>query len=83
MTFLYIYSFLILSDENIHPDKLDEIIGKEYSAQIATSAIALYEKARDYAATNGIIIADTKFEFGIDENGVLTLANEVLTPGKA
>jgi phosphoribosylaminoimidazole-succinocarboxamide synthase len=43
-------------------------------------SIALYEAARDYAATRGIIIADTKFEFGLDEQGTLVLMDEVLTP---
>ncbi|KAI8846617.1 phosphoribosylaminoimidazole-succinocarboxamide synthase, partial [Chytridium lagenaria] len=67
-------------DENIHPSKLVSIIGKEYAEQLEEVAIKLYKKASDYALSKGIIIADTKFEFGIDENGKLVLADEVLTP---
>jgi len=67
-------------DQNIHPDKAAEIIGKEKAEIVAKSAVELYSKARDYAAGKGIIIADTKFEFGVDENGRVILADEVLTP---
>lgn len=60
-----------------------EILGdKELADNIAKSAVALYTKASDYAAEKGIIIADTKFEFGLDENNNLVLVDEVLTPGK-
>lgn len=59
-----------------------EILGdKELADKITSSAIALYTKASEYAAEKGIIIADTKFEFGLDENNNLVLVDEVLTPG--
>ncbi len=48
---------------------------------MAETAVQLYTLARDYALTKGIIIADTKFEFGLDDDGNLVLADEVLTPG--
>ncbi|TPX34250.1 phosphoribosylaminoimidazolesuccinocarboxamide synthase [Synchytrium microbalum] len=67
-------------DENIHPDKLNDIIGADYAKKVATLAVAIYSKARDYAKTKGIILADTKFEFGLDESGTVVLADEVLTP---
>lgn len=66
-------------DENIHPDKAAEILGEQAQA-VAQTAIQIYTTARDYAATKGIIIADTKFEFGVDASGTLVLADEVLTP---
>ncbi|MEM7392440.1 MAG: phosphoribosylaminoimidazolesuccinocarboxamide synthase [Verrucomicrobiota bacterium] len=66
-------------DENIHPDKAREIIGDERAAEVTRLAIELYKQAADYAAGKGIIIADTKFEFGVDADGVV-LADEVLTP---
>ena len=50
------------------------------AAQVAKVAIALYEQAAEYALTRGIIIADTKFEFGLDADGVLHVMDEVLTP---
>ncbi|KAI8799800.1 hypothetical protein BJ742DRAFT_844370 [Cladochytrium replicatum] len=67
-------------DENIHPSKLTGIIGENYARQVADLSVRIYETARDYAQTKGIIIADTKFEFGVDENGHVVLADEVLTP---
>lgn len=69
-------------DENIHPDRAIEILGgdKELAAKIEKLAIDLYSKAATYAASKGIIIADTKFEFGLDEDGNLVLVDEVLTP---
>eukprot|EP00123_Amoebidium_parasiticum_P009133 comp19268_c1_seq1/m.22082 comp19268_c1_seq1/g.22082 ORF comp19268_c1_seq1/g.22082 comp19268_c1_seq1/m.22082 type:complete len:296 (-) comp19268_c1_seq1:37-924(-) len=67
-------------DENIHPDKAAAIIGKELNDKMSALAIKLYETAAEYAATRGIIIADTKFEFGLDENGTLVLGDEALTP---
>jgi phosphoribosylaminoimidazole-succinocarboxamide synthase len=69
-----------LHDENIHPDKAAEILGAEQAKAVTERAIALYVKAAAYAATRGIIIADTKFEFGVDAAGDLILADEVLTP---
>ncbi|EJM98249.1 phosphoribosylaminoimidazolesuccinocarboxamide synthase [Herbaspirillum sp. YR522] len=66
-------------DENISFDETVERIGAELANKIRDVAIALYVAAADYAATRGIIIADTKFEFGLDDNGVLHLMDEVLT----
>lgn len=67
-------------DENISFDTLASQIGADLAAQVRDTAIKLYVAARDFAATRGIIIADTKFEFGLDANGVLTLMDEALTP---
>ena len=66
-------------DENIDLEKTAEIIGKDLAAQVANRALAIYSRARDKAAEAGIIIADTKFEFGI-YNDELILIDEVLTP---
>lgn len=66
-------------DINISPDQAAEIIGADWNSQAASAAIALYERARDIAADRGIILCDTKFEFGVHE-GELTLADEILTP---
>lgn len=54
--------------------------GEEYAAKLKEYTLAIYKKCADYAWEKGIIIADTKFEFGLDENGVITLGDEVLTP---
>ena len=67
-------------DENISHDKMAEIIGADMAAKVRELSIALYKKAADFALTKGIIIADTKFEFGLDEHGTLTVMDEVLTP---
>jgi phosphoribosylaminoimidazole-succinocarboxamide synthase len=67
-------------DENISFAQCEAIIGKDLAAKIRDTSIALHTAAVDYAATRGIIIADTKFEFGLDEDGTLTLMDEVLTP---
>jgi len=67
-------------DENISLAQCAALIGEEMAAQVAKAAIALYTQAAEYALTRGIIIADTKFEFGLDENGVLHVMDEVLTP---
>ncbi len=67
-------------DENISYEACENIIGKELAAEVRAKAIQLYSEAAAYAATRGIIICDTKFEFGLDENGTLTLMDEVLTP---
>lgn len=66
-------------DENISFEEMEKKIGAELAAKIRDIAIQLYTTAADYAATKGIIIADTKFEFGLDDNGVLHLMDEVLT----
>ncbi|QEL57269.1 phosphoribosylaminoimidazolesuccinocarboxamide synthase [Chromobacterium paludis] len=67
-------------DENISFAQCEAIVGAELAAQVRDTAILLYKTAAAYAATRGIIICDTKFEFGLDENGVLTLMDEALTP---
>jgi phosphoribosylaminoimidazole-succinocarboxamide synthase len=67
-------------DENISFAQCEAIIGAELAAKVRDTAIALYSAAVEYAATRGIIIADTKFEFGLDEEGTLTLMDEALTP---
>ena len=67
-------------DENISFARMCEIIGEPLSIQVRNAAIALYTRAADFALTKGIIIADTKFEFGLDDTGTLTLMDEVLTP---
>jgi len=67
-------------DENISFEQCEAIIGEALAAQVRDTSIALYTAAVEYAATRGIIIADTKFEFGLDEHGRLTLMDEVLTP---
>nr|WP_298172882.1 phosphoribosylaminoimidazolesuccinocarboxamide synthase [uncultured Pseudomonas sp.] len=67
-------------DENISFEQCEAIIGADIAAKVRDTAIALYSAAVEYAATRGIIIADTKFEFGLDEDGTLTLMDEVLTP---
>ncbi len=67
-------------DENINFDQVIATVGAELAEQIRTVSIELYRKASDYAATRGIIIADTKFEFGLDADGRLRLMDEVLTP---
>ena len=67
-------------DENISFEQVEKTIGPELAAQMRDVSIALYKAAADYALTKGIIIADTKFEFGLDADGTLTLMDEVLTP---
>jgi len=67
-------------DENISEAQVRELIGAEQTARLRDTSLQLYSRARDYARKKGIIIADTKFEFGLDKNGELTLVDEVLTP---
>ena len=74
-------------DENVSYDKTVEILeklypgkGNYYAKKLRDYTIALYKKCADYALTRGIIIADTKFEFGLDENGNMVLGDEMLTP---
>jgi phosphoribosylaminoimidazole-succinocarboxamide synthase len=67
-------------DENISYDHVVRMIGQGLAEQVRATALALYSYAADYALSRGIIIADTKFEFGIDEAGHLTLIDEALTP---
>jgi phosphoribosylaminoimidazole-succinocarboxamide synthase len=67
-------------DENISFEKAVELLGAELAAQVRDVAIRLYKAAAEYALTKGIIIADTKFEFGLDDAGTLYLIDEALTP---
>ncbi|MBN8747082.1 Phosphoribosylaminoimidazole-succinocarboxamide synthase [Xylophilus ampelinus] len=67
-------------DENISYDRVVEIVGPKLAQQIRETSIAIYETAAAIALTKGMIIADTKFEFGLDEKGTLVLMDEVLTP---
>ena len=67
-------------DENISYEKVVELYGETIASRIRELTLTLYKRAADYAATKGIIIADTKFEFGLDENGEVCLMDEVLTP---
>ena len=67
-------------DENISFEQAASLIGPELAARVRDIAIRLYSEAAAYALTKGIVIADTKFEFGLDADGALTLMDEVLTP---
>ncbi len=67
-------------DENVSFEHVVNVVGKELAEQIRDVTLRLYTEASEYAATKGIIIADTKFEFGLDDNGQLHLMDEVLTP---
>ena len=67
-------------DENISLDRAKEIVGKDIGEELAARSIKIYNFANEFARERGIIIADTKFEFGRDEQGVIYLADEVLTP---
>ena len=66
-------------DENISFEQMSKTIGAELAAKVREVSLRLYREAADYAATKGIIIADTKFEFGLDEKNTLVLIDEVLT----
>jgi phosphoribosylaminoimidazole-succinocarboxamide synthase len=67
-------------DENISFQTAEQLIGATLATQVRDSALALYRFAAEHACARGIIIADTKFEFGVDTQGRLTLIDEVLTP---
>ena len=67
-------------DENISFEETVELVGADIATQVRDVSIQLYENAATYALQRGIVIADTKFEFGLDEQGQLTLIDEVLTP---
>jgi phosphoribosylaminoimidazole-succinocarboxamide synthase len=67
-------------DENISYDRVRTLLGQGLAEQVRATALALYAHAAEYALARGIIIADTKFEFGVDEAGHLTLIDEALTP---
>src|SRR5689334_22672532 len=67
-------------DENITEDQVRELIGDEQTALLRDTSLRLYKEAHEYASRRGIIIADTKFEFGLGKDGQLLLVDEVLTP---
>lgn len=67
-------------DKNISPAEAAKIVGQDLCDRLEKTAIDLYVQAKEYAKTKGIIIADTKFEFGLDENNDIVLVDEVLTP---
>lgn len=67
-------------DENITFEEMCDLIGKDLAEKVKSKTIEIYKKCADFALTKGIIIADTKFEFGLNENGNLVLGDEVLTP---
>jgi phosphoribosylaminoimidazole-succinocarboxamide synthase len=67
-------------DENITFDRVVEMVGAERAGQVRDKTLEIYSQAADHALTKGIIIADTKFEFGVDAAGDLCLADEVFTP---
>lgn len=67
-------------DVNVSLDSMKADIGPELGGRVEAAALAVYSKAYEHARNNGIIIADTKFEFGLDDDGNLVLADEVLTP---
>jgi phosphoribosylaminoimidazole-succinocarboxamide synthase len=67
-------------DENIDSERAAELVGAELFEEVERTALALYTYAADYARERGIIIADTKFEFGVDPDGRLVLGDEALTP---
>ncbi len=66
-------------DENITFDRVVELVGAERAAQLRDASLSLYRRAAEIAEQKGLILADTKFEFGVDADGVLRLADEVLT----
>ena len=67
-------------DENISFARMADLVGRETAEKVRDASLAIYTLARDHAETRGIIVADTKFEFGLDENGALVLIDEVVTP---
>ena len=67
-------------DENISPAKAAELLGKDIAAKVTDYAVRLYTAGQVYASMRGIILADTKFEFGLDEKGQVILIDEILTP---
>ncbi|MCL4478979.1 MAG: phosphoribosylaminoimidazolesuccinocarboxamide synthase [Deltaproteobacteria bacterium] len=67
-------------DENIDLKKFEDIVGNKYASQVIEKSISIYKKASDYAISKGIIIADTKFEFGLTDVGELLIIDEMFTP---
>ena len=67
-------------DENISFDKMIDLVGREIAERVRDVSLAIYIRARDHAQTRGIIVADTKFEYGLDKDGELVLIDEAVTP---
>jgi phosphoribosylaminoimidazole-succinocarboxamide synthase len=67
-------------DENVSFDAVVALVGAQRAAELREATLQIYRKAAEHALSKGIIVADTKFEFGVDEDGDLVLADEVLTP---
>lgn len=67
-------------DENVSFDRVVESLGQKRAEELRDATLSIYKQAADMAAERGIILADTKFEFGLDQDGTLVLADEVLTP---
>ncbi len=67
-------------DENISFEKMIDLVGREIAERVRDVSLAIYIRARDHAETRGIIVADTKFEFGLDADGALVLIDEAVTP---
>lgn len=67
-------------DENVSFERVVEQLGQKRAEELRDATLSIYKQAADHAAEHGIILADTKFEFGLDENATLVLADEVLTP---
>jgi phosphoribosylaminoimidazole-succinocarboxamide synthase len=67
-------------DENVAFEKTVELLGQDLAEKVRDTSLQLYKEAAEYALERGIIIADTKFEFGVDEDGTLYLIDEALTP---
>ena len=67
-------------DENISFEKMIDLVGREIAERVRDVSLAIYIRARDHAQTRGIIVADTKFEYGLDKDGELVLIDEAMTP---
>ena len=67
-------------DENISFEKMIDLVGREIAERVRDVSLAIYIRARDHAQTRGIIVADTKFEYGLDKDGELVLIDEAVTP---
>ena len=69
-----------MHDENVSFEQVKQLIGRQHAEQMLAASLRIYREAADYALQRGIIIADTKFEFGVDEHDQLVLIDELLTP---
>jgi phosphoribosylaminoimidazole-succinocarboxamide synthase len=67
-------------DENIDPEQAAVLVGQDRFAELERVSLSLYRFAAEHAASQGIILADTKFEFGVDDDGAIVLADEIFTP---